>query len=143
MPRDTPYAGVASIFRSQLERGVPPTIFEDGKQVRDFVHVSDVAVANVLALYSEEPYDGPLNVASGRPCTLNTMAAVLTDAFGFAEAPQVTGRIRAGDVRHVVASPERARKALGFRASVMPQEGLRRFATDPLRDPPNRLVVSW
>src|SRR5215203_7150532 len=52
MPRDTPYAGVASIFRSSLATGRAPRVFEDGRQRRDFVHVRDVAAANVLALES-------------------------------------------------------------------------------------------
>ena len=52
MPRDTPYSGVAAMFRSSLERGEAPQVFEDGGQVRDFVHVDDVARANVLALES-------------------------------------------------------------------------------------------
>jgi dTDP-L-rhamnose 4-epimerase len=50
MPRDTPYSGVAAIFRSRLENGAPPRVFEDGGQRRDFVHVRDVARANLLAL---------------------------------------------------------------------------------------------
>jgi dTDP-L-rhamnose 4-epimerase len=136
MPRDTPYAGVASIFRSQLEKGQPPVVYEDGLQTRDFVHVSDVARANVLALTADQPYDGPLNIASGRPCTLNTMAVVLTEAFGLGRKPVVTGRFRMGDVRHVVASPVRARQVLGFSATVAADDGLRRFASDPLRQPP-------
>jgi dTDP-L-rhamnose 4-epimerase len=61
MPKDTPYAGVASIFRSALERGEAPRVFEDGGQMRDFVHVADVARANVAALLDGDPYDGPLN----------------------------------------------------------------------------------
>jgi len=133
MPRDTPYAGVASIFRSRLERGRPPVVFEDGGQVRDFVHVSDVARANVLALTTDEPYVGALNIASGEPCTLRTMADVLTDAFGLEERPIISGEFRLGDVRHVVASPARAREALGFEADMSPRDGLRRFASDPLR----------
>src|SRR5262249_42126679 len=62
MPRDTPYAGVASIFRSQLARGRRPTVMEDGGQRRDFVEVRDVARANLLALTAPLPYDGPLNI---------------------------------------------------------------------------------
>jgi len=70
MPRDTPYSGVAAIFRSCLENGVPPRVFEDGGQRRDFIHVRDVAQANLLALsaVSGAAGDGTLrcyNVASG------------------------------------------------------------------------------
>jgi dTDP-L-rhamnose 4-epimerase len=74
MPRDTPYAGVASIFRSALAAGRPPQVFEDGRQLRDFIHVRDVAHANVLALTAEEPVAGALNVASGRPHTVGDLA---------------------------------------------------------------------
>ena len=70
MPRDTPYAGVASLFRSALEAGRPPQVLEDGGQRRDFVHVTDVARANVAALTATDPVDGPINVASGHACTV-------------------------------------------------------------------------
>jgi len=136
MPRDTPYAGVASIFRSQLEAGGVPRVFEDGGQRRDFVHVEDVAAANVAALTVEVAHDGPLNVASGRPCTLLDMARVLSRADGRGAEPEVTGDHRPGDVRHVVADPTAARSAIGFAARVAPEDGLLRFATDPLRRPP-------
>ncbi len=58
MPRDTPYSGVAAIFRSALENGVVPRVFEDGGQLRDFVHVRDVADCNVLALNALAHGDG-------------------------------------------------------------------------------------
>ena len=74
MPRDTPYAGVASIFRSALERGDAPRVFEDGGQRRDFVHVTDVAAANVAALTIDTPFWGPVNVATGSPRTVLDMA---------------------------------------------------------------------
>jgi dTDP-L-rhamnose 4-epimerase len=67
MPRDTPYAGVASIFRSALEAGRRPAVFEDGAQLRDFVSVHDVARANRLALDAPAEASGPFNVASGDP----------------------------------------------------------------------------
>ncbi|MDZ4828035.1 MAG: NAD-dependent epimerase/dehydratase family protein [Actinomycetota bacterium] len=134
MPRDTPYAGVAALFRSAMERGETPRVFEDGGQRRDFVHVHDVARANVLAMTIDEPFHGPLNIASGTPHTILDLATALSDASGpEALRPVVTGEWRLGDVRHVVASPDRARKALGFDAEVGFIEGMRQFATAPLR----------
>jgi dTDP-L-rhamnose 4-epimerase len=137
MPRDTPYAGVAAIFRSALENGRAPQVFEDGGQQRDFVHVTDVAEANLRALLAPPP-DSSLrayNVASGQPHTVGDMARALADAFG-GPAPEVTGEYRIGDVRHVVASPSRAEKELGFTARVEFADGMRAFATDPLRAAP-------
>jgi dTDP-L-rhamnose 4-epimerase len=133
MPRDTPYAGVASIVRSALERGEAPRIYEDGAQRRNFVHVRDVARANVLALLSDA--GGPINVAGPSWQTVLEMAETLADAYGDdAPRPVVAGGGRVGDVRHVTASPERARRELGFVAKVPFEVGIRRFATDPLRD---------
>jgi dTDP-L-rhamnose 4-epimerase len=131
MPRDTPYAGVASIFRSAVEHGRAPEVFEDGGQTRDFVHVTDVARANVLALTTGADVRGACNVASGAPRTVLDMATALAACAGL--APEVVGGYRLGDVRHVVASPARAREALGFSASVSFDDGMRAFATDPLR----------
>ena len=133
MPRDTPYAGVASIFRSSLESGRPPQVFEDGGQRRDFVHVTDVARANVLALSAPAAVIGAYNIASGHPHTIGDLAGALASAFPGGLVPEVTGQFRLGDVRHVVASPEGARHALGFEAAVGFEEGLREFATAPLR----------
>ncbi len=133
MPRDTPYAGVASIFRSALEAGRPPQVFEDGGQRRDFVHVHDVARANLRALLAPEPIPGPFNVASSTPHTVLEMAEALADAFEGAPRPQVCGAWRAGDVRHIVASAERAAAVLGFRARADFATGMRAFARSPLR----------
>ncbi len=113
-PRDTPYAGVASIFAAALSRGEPPRVFEDGQQTRDFVHVCDVARANVLTLERPEAYDGPLNVASGTPRTVLDLAEAICADSGV--APDVVGGGRIGDVRHIVANPARARAVLGFSA---------------------------
>jgi dTDP-L-rhamnose 4-epimerase len=159
MPRDTPYSGVAAIFRSCLENGVPPRVFEDGGQRRDFVHVRDVAASNVLALAAcdggsgadgsgadesgadESGADGfagtlrAYNVASGKPHTVGEMASALAGAFGGAIEPKITGEYRLGDVRHIVASPEAAARDLGFRARIGFTEGMTEFATAPLRAP--------
>jgi dTDP-L-rhamnose 4-epimerase len=133
MPRDTPYAGVASIFRSALAGGGPPLVLEDGGQTRDFVHVRDVARANVLALGAGVP-SGAYNVASGTPHTVLDMARALTDAYGpDAPRPRVVGGWRSGDVRHIVASPRRAAEALGFVAEIGFEDGMAEFARAPLR----------
>ena len=148
MPRDTPYSGVAAIFRSCLENGVPPRVFEDGGQRRDFIHARDVAQANLLALseVSGDAGDGALrcyNVASGEPHTVGEMASALAGAFGGSGGsgssggvePVVTGEYRLGDVRHIVASPEGAARDLGFRAQTPFAAGMAEFARAPLREP--------
>ena len=133
MPRDTPYAGVASIFRSVLASGGVPRVFEDGGQRRDFVHVSDVARANVVALTAAEPVVGAFNVGSGTPRTVLDMARALTRAVAPERQPVVTGEWRAGDVRHVFASVAAAAERLGFRASEDFEAGMHEFAAAPLR----------
>jgi dTDP-L-rhamnose 4-epimerase len=132
MPNDTPYAGVASIFRSALATGRAPLLFEDGNQLRDFVHVDDVARATVLALEVADPFDGPLNIASGTPHTVGDLARALTRATD-GPPPVVTGLTRPGDVRHVFASAERARTHLGFSATIDFERGIAEFASAPLR----------
>ena len=137
MPRDTPYSGVAAMFRSSLERGEPPQVYEDGGQVRDFVHVADVARANLAALRAvlddaTPPYAAH-NVASGHPVTILDVARLVGAGTAHPVEPEVTGGYRLGDVRHVVASPARATAELGFTAEVHPDQGLPAFATAPLR----------
>ncbi|MGW4567955.1 NAD-dependent epimerase/dehydratase family protein [Streptomyces sp. NPDC004561] len=135
MPRDTPYAGVASFFRSALARGEAPRVFEDGRQRRDFVHVRDVAAANVAALEAE-PTPGALtayNTGSGEPRTVGEMARELAAACGGPE-PVVTGEYRLGDVRHITADSARLRAALGWKPRVGFAEGMREFACAGLRE---------
>jgi dTDP-L-rhamnose 4-epimerase len=150
MPRDTPYSGVAAIFRSALESGRAPEVFEDGGQRRDFVHVHDVAQANLRALGTGNSgagdpgpgKSGPgksgtvqaFNIASGEPHTVGQMAEALAAAFG-GPPPVVTGKFRLGDVRHIVASPAAAERGLGFRAEVSFGTGMAEFAQAPLREP--------
>ncbi|MCP4435546.1 MAG: NAD-dependent epimerase/dehydratase family protein [Actinomycetia bacterium] len=135
MPRNTPYAGVMSIFASALRERRRPAVFEDGGQLRDFVHVRDVAAANLAALKASAPHDGPLNVASGQPMTLFEAASQLCAADGRGIQPEVVGGYRLGDVRHVVGSPEAAERAIGFSAAVMPADGFAEFVSAPMRAP--------
>ncbi|MGH3276515.1 MAG: NAD-dependent epimerase/dehydratase family protein [Streptosporangiaceae bacterium] len=142
MSRDTPYSGVAAIFRSALEAGRAPQVFEDGGQQRDFVHVSDVAAANLAALTAGRPGElRAYNIASGEPCTIGQMATELARALG-GPAPVVTGQFRPGDVRHVVASPELAKAELGFRARTSFRQGIPGFASAPLREPARQPELS-
>jgi dTDP-L-rhamnose 4-epimerase len=149
MPRNTPYAGVASIFRSALADNRAPKVTEDGAQRRNFVHVVDVARANVLALLkpavantapnirtgSHRAY----NVASMQSRTVGEMACSLAKAFGATTGdelwPVVTGGFRQGDVRHVFASPNRAAVELGYQSTINFDDGMQAFATAPLRAP--------
>ncbi|MDO0910822.1 NAD-dependent epimerase/dehydratase family protein [Streptomyces sp. DT2A-34] len=137
MPRDTPYAGVASFFRSALARGEAPRVFEDGRQRRDFVHVRDVAAADVAALEASSAAlpEGALtayNTGSGDPHTVGEMARALAAAYGGPE-PVVTGEYRLGDVRHITADSSRLRAELGWKPGVGFAEGMREFAEAGLR----------
>ncbi|MYR04838.1 NAD-dependent epimerase/dehydratase family protein [Gordonia sp. SID5947] len=138
MPRDTPYAGVASLFRSRLAAGLAPLVFEDGDQMRDFVHVDDVAEANRCAIETTDSAGfQALNVCSGTPISIGTVARLLSEAAD-GPAPEVTGGFRLGDVRHVVADPRRAHEHIGFRAAIAPEVGIPRFASEPLRNSSGR-----
>lgn len=137
MPRDTPYAGVASIFRSALAGGRPPQVFEDGGQRRSFIHVDDIAAANlsaaqaVLTSSGAEPFRA-FNVGSARVHTVGDLARALSDAVG-GPPPEVTGQFRLGDVRHITASSERIREQLGWAETHDFAAGVAEFAHAPLR----------
>jgi dTDP-L-rhamnose 4-epimerase len=123
---------VAAIFRSAIERGEPPRVFEDGGQMRDFVHVDDVAACNALAVVADTEGFAAFNVCSGRPISIMEVATEICDARQ-GLPPVVTGQYRSGDVRHIVADPAAAAEVLGFRAAIDPSDGLSEFAFAPLR----------
>ena len=135
MPRNTPYAGVASIFRSAIANGESPDVYEDGGQRRDFVHVRDVAAANAAAirvLFEDRPGAGrthAYNVGSGQVRTVLDLASSLSRALD-GPTPTVSGRYRLGDVRHITASSERARAELGWQATVDFDQGMRELALE-------------
>ena len=110
-----PYTGVLAIFASRLLNGKPPLIFEDGQQRRDFVHVRDVARACRAALERPEAAGLAVNVGSGRSRTVEEVARALARAVGRPDLPpRITGRYRAGDIRHCFADVGLAERALGF-----------------------------
>jgi dTDP-L-rhamnose 4-epimerase len=119
-----PYTGVAAIFSGRLLNGKPPLAFEDGQQLRDFIHVRDVARATVLGLESEDAVGQAVNVGVGAPLTIIEVAQLLAKELGVAVDPEVTGKFRAGDIRHCWADPTRAEKLLGFRAEISLEDGV-------------------
>jgi dTDP-L-rhamnose 4-epimerase len=119
-----PYTGVAAIFSSRLLNGQPPMIFEDGLQSRDFVHVTDVVQALMLALDRTDVADVALNVGTGRPTSVIAIARGLAEGLGVRIAPQLVGRFREGDIRHCVADVQRIRRTLGYAPRVTLEDGL-------------------
>ena len=119
-----PYTGVAAIFSSRLLNGARPPVNEDGEQSRDFVHVSDIVQANLLAMRC--PADGGrvYNVGTGQPTTIRAVAELLAARLGLDIQPEITGRYRAGDIRHCIADITRARKELGFEPRVRLETGI-------------------
>jgi dTDP-L-rhamnose 4-epimerase len=125
-----PYTGVAAIFSSRLLNGKPPIVYEDGKQSRDFIHVTDIARANVMALESDKADYQVFNVGSGRPTSILEVARVLAKklARGTPIEPTVSNRFRAGDTRHCYSDNSRIEKALGFKTLVPFEEGFGELA---------------
>lgn len=119
-----PYTGVAAIFSSQLLNGRSPMVFEDGYQARDFIHVTDIARANILALESDRANGQALNVGTDRQTTVLEVARNLADRLGADIVPEVVGKYRAGDIRHCYADISKARQLLGFEAGVSFEDGI-------------------
>jgi dTDP-L-rhamnose 4-epimerase len=120
-----PYTGVAAIFSSRLLNGRPPCFFEDGEQGRDFVHVSDIVRANLLAMERKEADFQVLNVGTGIRTTLRDLARGLTErlAPGNHTEPVVLGTFREGDIRHCYADITRIRALLGYEPEVRLEQG--------------------
>jgi dTDP-L-rhamnose 4-epimerase len=119
-----PYTGVAAIFSSRLLNDKAPLVFEDGRQSRDFIHVRDIVAAILLALDSDAAVGHAINVGTGRPTTVDEMAALLARGLGKELAPAHVEKYRAGDIRHCFADPTRGEELLGFQASVRLEDGI-------------------
>lgn len=119
-----PYTGVAAIFSGRLLNGKPPVIFEDGRQSRDFVHVSDIVAANLLALERSEADGEVLNVGTGVPAAIRDVAAGLIELLHPGLAPEVLGVFRAGDIRHCFADISKIQRLLGYQPSRTLVDGL-------------------
>jgi dTDP-L-rhamnose 4-epimerase len=119
-----PYTGVAAIFSGRLLNDRAPLAFEDGEQLRDFIHVRDVARATALALDSAKATGEAINVGVGAPLTIVQVAQLLSRHLGLEIDPEVTGKFRVGDIRHCWADPARAQELLGFTAETSLEAGV-------------------
>jgi dTDP-L-rhamnose 4-epimerase len=120
-----PYTGICAIFSARILNGERPVIFEDGEQTRDFVHVSDVVQANLLALETENADYETLNVGTGEAFSVRQIAEMLAIGLESEIAPEISGKYREGDIRHCVADIAKARKLLGYAPEVNLEKGLR------------------
>jgi dTDP-L-rhamnose 4-epimerase len=123
-----PYTGVAAIFAGRLLNGSPPTVYEDGLQSRDFVHVSDIAQAFHLALDAEDVDGVALNVGAGNQVTVLDVAAALNGGLGTDLQPEIVNRFRQGDIRHCFADITAIRERLGYEPKVAFQDGMNELA---------------
>ncbi len=119
-----PYTGVTAIFSGRLLNGKAPVIYEDGLQSRDFIHVSDIVQANMLALEKEEANDQVFNVGTGRKLTIRDVAVALSDHMGVEIAPEIVSKFRKGDIRHCYADIGKAQTRLGYQPQVQFEEGI-------------------
>lgn len=120
-----PYTGVAAIFAARLLNGNHPLVFEDGRQMRDFVSVHDVVQANLLAMDRSEADGRALNIGSGEAISIREVAMVLSSALETYIPAELTGKYRAGDIRHCFSDISAARKLLGYRPAVRFADGLK------------------
>ena len=120
-----PYTGVGAIFCARLLNGKPPLVFEDGNQTRDFVHVSDIVQANLLAMDSPAADYQAVNVGTGTATSVLEIAGVLSDNLGFKEPPLILGKFREGDIRHCYADISKAHHLLGYSPSVLLRDGIK------------------
>lgn len=119
-----PYTGVAAIFSSRLMNDRPPIIFEDGNQARDFIHVSDIVQACILAIEKSEGDYQVFNVGTGRKLSVLDVANVLMDKLSFKGEPQIVNRFREGDIRHCYADISLIKKILGYEPKVKFEDGI-------------------
>lgn len=128
-----PYTGVAAIFASRLLNARPPLVFEDGRQMRDFVSVHDAVAANLLAMTSDKANGHALNIGSGTPISVQEVADSLSRALEIDMPCEITGKYRAGDIRHCFGDITKAREFLGYEPKTSFHQGIAELA-DWLRE---------
>jgi len=121
-----PYTGVIAIFCTRLLNDLPPVLYEDGEQTRDFSFVEDIARANLLAATTDVLDGLPVNVGSNRGVPIREVAEQISDALGIRIAPEAKGEFRPGEMRHLTSGTERI-QAAGYRPQVDLATGIGRY----------------
>ncbi len=121
-----PYTGVIAIFCTRLLNNLPPVIYEDGEQTRDFSFVEDIARANFLAATSDQLDGKAVNVGSGRAVTIKRVAELISDALQIRLAPIMNREFRPGEMRHLISDTTVIRNA-GYTPAVSLEEGIERY----------------
>jgi dTDP-L-rhamnose 4-epimerase len=119
-----PYTGVAAIFSTRLLNGNPPVVYEDGQQIRDLIHVSDIVQGNLLAMERTDVAHEVFNIGTGRTLTVLDVAKMLCQELNPSVSPVVSGQFRAGDIRHCYADIGKARRLLGYEPRVTFEQGV-------------------
>ena len=122
-----PYTGILSIFSSLIRNNKPINIFEDGKESRDFVFISDVVAATIAGIEQKEAANEIFNVGFGEATDVITVARTLAKKYETTVPMQVTGNYRLGDIRHNYADLKKINSILGFKPKVNFEEGLSQF----------------
>jgi dTDP-L-rhamnose 4-epimerase len=124
-----PYTGACAIFTSRILNNKPPYIFEDGNQKRDFIHVKDIARANLKALENNNANYEAINIGTGKPVSIVELAETLTKLYNKTKLkPYISNESRKGDIRHCYADTTKAQKLLEFTHTINLQEGLTELA---------------
>jgi dTDP-L-rhamnose 4-epimerase len=120
------YSGIARRFALRLLQGLAPVCYEDGAQLRDYVNVSDVARANVLALENPRADFGVFNVGGGRAVTVLEFARIMLREFGSDLKPLVPGEFRLGDTRHTISDNSRMNH-LGWQPQIPVEQSVHEY----------------
>lgn len=122
-----PYTGITSIFSTRILNNLPPIVYEDGHQQRDFVFVEDVAKANLAVMDSSKADGEAFNVGSGKGTTVLEFISVLAAAYGKEATPELPNQFRPGEVRHLFSDNSKLSRTVGFTPSTPLKKGIQRY----------------
>ncbi|MDD5417751.1 MAG: GDP-mannose 4,6-dehydratase [Candidatus Nanoarchaeia archaeon] len=122
---NNPYTGVCAIFSSRIKNNNSPVVYEDGNQARDFIHVKDIARANIMAMENKSADYGYFNVGTGNKKSILDIAEILINLYSRELKPEVTGQFRPGDIRHCYADITKIKEKIGFEPEHTFEKGMK------------------